>query len=163
MRNLFAIVTIFLPLAAMSQSPVEYDISFDNAAHHEARITVTWRDIGAEPLQMRMSRSSPGRYAIHEFGKNVYNVWVVNGEGDRLEVTRPDPYQWNVEGHDGTVSVTYTLYADRAGGTYSGIDLTHAHLNMPATFMWARDFDKQAIIVTFTPANESTSPLNSIE
>ena len=154
MRNLFAIVTIFLPLAAMSQSPVEYDISFDNAAHHEARITVTWRDIGAEPLQMRMSRSSPGRYAIHEFGKNVYNVWVVNGEGDRLEVTRPDPYQWNVEGHDGTVSVTYTLYADRAGGTYSGIDLTHAHLNMPATFMWARDFDKQAIIVTFTPAND---------
>ena len=85
--------------------------------HHEARITVTWRDIGDEPLQMRMSRSSPGRYALHEFGKNVYNVWVVDGDGDPLEFTRPDPYQWDVAGHDGTVSVTYTLYADRAGGT----------------------------------------------
>ena len=33
---------------------------------------------------------------------------------------------------------TYTLYADRADGTYSGIDRTHAHLDMPATFMSSR-------------------------
>ena len=57
----------------MAQQSVEYDISFDNAEHHEARITVTWRDIGDTPLEVRMSRSSPGRYAVHEFGKNVYN------------------------------------------------------------------------------------------
>jgi predicted metalloprotease with PDZ domain len=154
MRNCAAFFLFLVPLAANSQSPVEYDISFDNAAHHEARITVRWHDIGDQPLQLRMSRSSPGRYALHEFGKNVYNVWVVNGEGEQLDVTRPDPYQWDVAGHDGTVSVTYTLYADRAGGTYSGIDLTHAHLNMPATFMWARGFDDHPIRITFFPADE---------
>lgn len=150
--KLLTIVT-FLALSAnsFSQSTVEYDVSFDNAVHHEARITVTWRDIGDNPLQMRMSRSSPGRYAIHEFAKNVYKVWVVDGEGNKLEFTRPNPYQWDVTGHDGTVSVTYTLYADRAGGTYSGIDLTHAHLNMPATFMWARDFDARPIVISFNP------------
>jgi len=154
MKLKFAFLLHLLPVAVFAQSSVEYDISFDNAAHHEARITVTWREIGDAPLQMRMSRSSPGRYAIHEFGKNVYNVWVVNGEGDPLEVTRPDPYQWDVADHDGTVSVTYTLYADRAGGTYSGIDLTHAHLNMPATFMWARGFEEHPITVTFSPASD---------
>jgi predicted metalloprotease with PDZ domain len=141
--------------AVFAQSTVEYDISFENAVHHEARITVTWREIGDQPLQVRMSRSSPGRYAIHEFGKNVYNVWVVDGKGEPLKFTRPDPYQWNVAGHDGTVSVTYTLYADRAGGTYSGIDLTHAHLNMPATFMWAPGFEENPIAVTFFPADDS--------
>lgn len=154
MRITLGIVLSALPFVTWSQVPVEYDISFDNAVHHEARITVTWRDIGDAPLEMRMSRSSPGRYAIHEFGKNVYNVWVVDGEGEQLDVTRPDPYQWDVAGHDGTVSVTYTLYADRAGGTYSGIDRTHAHLNMPATFMWARGFEDRPITVTFSPFSE---------
>ena len=154
MRNCLIALVCLSPIAGLAQESVEYDISFDNAVHHEARITVTWREIGDEPLQMRMSRSSPGRYALHEFGKNVYNVWVVDGDGDQLEVTRPDPYQWDVSGHDGTVSVTYTLYADRAGGTYSGIDLTHAHLNMPATFMWARGFEDRPITVTFFPASD---------
>lgn len=154
MKIFAAVIALVLSGNAFSQSPVEYDVSFHNAEHHEARITVTWRDIGDEPLQMRMSRSSPGRYAIHEFAKNVYKVWVVDGQGNPLEFTRPNPYQWNVAGHDGTVSVTYTLYADRAGGTYSGIDLTHAHLNMPATFMWARGFDDRPIIISFSPVAE---------
>ncbi len=144
---------LLLPLSAWSQTPVEYEVSFDNAVHHEARIGVTWRDIGDQPLHLRMSRSSPGRYAIHEFAKNVYAVTAVDGAGKPLEITRPSPYQWDVAGHDGTVVLSYTLYADRAGGTYSGIDLTHAHLNMPATFMWARGFDDRPISIRFSPAD----------
>ena len=61
--QLVAIVLLILPIVIWAQSPVEYDLSFNNAVHHEARISVTWRDIGNAPLQMRMSRSSPGRYA----------------------------------------------------------------------------------------------------
>jgi predicted metalloprotease with PDZ domain len=155
MRKFSLIVFLMLPMAVWAQSPVEYDVSFNNAVHHEARISVTWRNIGDEPLQLRMSRSSPGRYAIHEFAKNVYQVWVVDGRGNPLTFTRPSPYQWDVAGHDGAVTVTYTLYADRAGGTYSGVDLTHAHLNMPATFMWARGFDDRAIVVTFSPEDDT--------
>lgn len=155
MHRLCHIILLALPGTVLAQSPVEYSISFDNAAHHEARISVTWRDIGDVPLQMRMSRSSPGRYAIHEFAKNVYSVSVVDGRARPLKFTRPNPYQWDVPGHDGTVTVTYTVYADRAGGTYSGIDLTHAHLNMPATFMWARGFDDRPIRINFRPLRDS--------
>jgi len=154
MNRLLAIALLILPIVVWAKSPVEYEISFNNAVHHEARISVTWREIGDQPLQMRMSRSSPGRYAIHEFAKNVYQVSVADGHGNPLTYTRPSPYQWDVAGHDGTVTVTYTLYADRAGGTYSGIDLTHAHLNMPATFMWARGFDHRPIKLTLSPADE---------
>ena len=155
MKTALRSVLLLMPLVASAQSPVRYDVSFDNAVHHEARITVTWTDIGDEPLELRMSRSSPGRYAIHEFAKNVYNVWVVDGRGERLTASRPDPYQWDIAGHDGTVSVTYTLYADRAGGTYSGIDASHAHLNMPATFMWARGYEDRPITITFFPSDEA--------
>jgi predicted metalloprotease with PDZ domain len=115
-----------------------YEVRFPNAVHHEAEIAVTFTDLRPGTLELRMSRSSPGRYAIHEFAKNVYSVRVTDERGRELPVSRPNPYQWDVTGHRGTVTVTYTLFADRGGGTYSQVDRTHAHLNMPATFMWAR-------------------------
>ncbi|MEX0844521.1 MAG: PDZ domain-containing protein, partial [Balneolaceae bacterium] len=96
-----------------------------------------------------MSRSSPGRYALHEFAKNVYGVKATDGKGNKLEVTRLNPHQWNISGHDGTVKFAYTLFANRGDGTYSQVDETHAHLNMPATFTWARDYEHRPIEVTF--------------
>ncbi len=154
MRMMMAGWALVLASGAAAQElglPVHYELSFNNAVHHEARIAVTYRDIGAEPLVLRMSRSSPGRYAIHEFAKNVYSVSAKDGAGRALEVTRDDPYSWIVAGHDGTATITYTLYADRADGTYSQIDATHAHLNAPATFMWARGFDDRPITLRFRP------------
>jgi len=77
MRNLFAVILLVTAIVANSAEPVQYDVSFNNAVHHEARISVTYRDIGDAPLQLRMSRSSPGRYAIHEFAKNVYRFGLL--------------------------------------------------------------------------------------
>ena len=130
---------------AQSTSPIEYDISFENRAHHEAEITVHYVDVPEGALELRMSRSSPGRYALHEFAKNVYGFRAVGADGREVEVTRPNPHQWNVDGHGGEVTVTYTLYGDHADGTYAGIDRTHAHLNMPATFLWAIGLEGRAI------------------
>ncbi|HEX7118020.1 MAG TPA: PDZ domain-containing protein [Longimicrobiales bacterium] len=143
------------PAAALAQAPVRYEVAFPNAAHHEARIEATFADLPAGPLEVRMSRSSPGRYAIHEFAKNVYAVEAYDGAGRPLDVARPDPYGWTVSGHDGTVRFVYTLYADRADGTYSGVDATHAHLSMPATFAWARGLEDRPIAVTFHPPEGS--------
>ena len=101
-----------------------------------------------------MSRTSPGRYAIHEFAKNVYNVKATNSKGEALTITRPNPYQWDVASHDGTVIVTYTLFANRGGGTYAQIDETHAHLNIPATFMFAPSLKETPIQITFNPRKD---------
>ena len=43
------------------------------------------------------------------------------------------------------------MFADRADGTYSQIDATHAHLNMPATFIWAEGFADRPITIRFRP------------
>jgi predicted metalloprotease with PDZ domain len=151
-----AALSLGLPAApALAQQPVEYDLAFENAAHHEARITVTYRDLDPAPVRFEMSRSSPGRYALHEFAKNVYAVSAVDGGGRPLTVERTDPYGWTVGGHDGTVSVTYTLFGDRADGTYSQINGDHAHLNMPASLMWARGYDERSATLRFRPANPS--------
>jgi predicted metalloprotease with PDZ domain len=140
-----------LALLLATQQPVRYEVSFPNAGHHEAEIRVTFPAVVAETLEVRMARSSPGRYSLHEFAKNVYDVRVYDGRGERVGVRRPDPHGWDVWGHDGTVKVTYTLFADYANGTYSGIDRTHAHLNMPATFLWARGLEQRPIVIEFTP------------
>ena len=140
------------PASAETDAPVSYDISFPDAAHHQARIVATWRGVPAGPLRVQMSRSSPGRYALHEFAKNVYAVSATDGAGRALPLERTDPYGWRVAGHDGTVRVTYTLYGDRGDGTYAQIDTTHAHLNMPATILWATGYDDRPIDLTFTPA-----------
>jgi len=146
-----SILLAIIPALAGAQPAVEYEISFANAVHHEARITATWREVGDEPLTIRMSRSSAGRYALHEFGKNVYALSAVDGAGRPLEAMRRDPYSWIVAGHDGAVSVEYTLYADRVDGTYTAFDLTHAHMNMPATFLWADGFEKRPIKLRLIP------------
>lgn len=148
-----ALLFLALPLAlsrpAQAQAPVRYELAFPNAAHHEARVTVTFSGVPAGPLQVRMARSSPGRYALHEFAKNVYDVQATDSKGKVLSVSRPDPYGWDVAGHDGTVVFTYTLFGDRTDGTYAGIDARHAHLNMPATLAFARGLEQRAAEVKF--------------
>ena len=146
---LFLLLTLLLARPAAAQAPVRYAVAFPNAVHHEARVTATFREVPAGPLHVRMARSSPGRYALHEFAKNVYDVRAVNSKGQPLAVTHPDPYGWDVAGHDGAVTFTYTLFADRTDGTYAGVDAVHAHLNMPATLAFARGLEQRPAEVTF--------------
>jgi predicted metalloprotease with PDZ domain len=140
---------LLLTLPVLAQEPVRYDLRFPNAAHHEAEIRATFSGVRQPTLEVLMSRSSPGRYALHEFAKNVYNFRASDGQGHALAVSRPTPYQWNISAHNGTVVVEYTLFGDRADGTYAGIDLTHAHLNMPATLVWAHGFEKTPVSLKF--------------
>lgn len=134
---------------ATAQTHTEYTISFENAVQNEAEISILFANLEEKPLEVRMSRTSPGRYALHEFAKNVYNVEAYDSKGNQLEVTRPNPHQWDVAGHDGTVRFVYTLFANRGDGTYSQVDHTHAHLNIPATFAWARNYEHRPINITF--------------
>ncbi len=148
-RILLLAALLLAPLLA--QDAVLYELRFPNAAHHEAEVRATFSGVRGRVLEVVMSRSSPGRYALHEFAKNIYNVRATDGAGKSLRVTRPNPYQWNVETNidtgAGTVVIDYTLFGDRADGTYDAIDPSHAHLNPPATFAWARGFEKSPVSV----------------
>jgi predicted metalloprotease with PDZ domain len=147
------VVVIGGAVPALAQAPIIYHVSFPAPEHHYAQIAVTFTDVPAGTLEARMSRSSPGRYALHEFSKNVFEVRAFDSKGNTLSTTRPNSSQWNVDGHDGTVRIVYKIYGDHVDGTYLAIDTTHAHMNMPATLMWARGFDRRPVRVTFEPPN----------
>jgi predicted metalloprotease with PDZ domain len=130
---------------------VRYAVTFPNAVHHEARITATFAGLApGQKTIVRMPRSSPGRYALHDFVKNVYYAVATDGAGKLLAISRPDPYSWEVTpGADGTIQFNYTLYGDRSDGTFVGIDQQHAHLNMPATFCYAQGMENRPAEVKF--------------
>jgi len=154
MKYLLTTLCLVASLLTNSQTHNIYNISFENAVHHEAQVSIEFTNLENKVLELRMSRTSPGRYALHEFAKNVYALKAVDSKGNELVVTRPSPYQWNVANHDGKVTVSYILYANRGGGTYAQVDETHAHLNIPATFMYAPAYDKRPIKVTFNVRND---------
>lgn len=130
---------------------ITYRITFPEPEHHWLQVEMTVRGLGSEPLRARMSRSSPGRYAVAEFAKNVFEVTSFDGKGTKLSFTRPNADEWDVAGHDGTVRLVYKIFGDHADGTYLGVDTTHAHLNMPAVVMWAVGHDMDPVVFTFVP------------
>ncbi|SFZ89838.1 Predicted metalloprotease, contains C-terminal PDZ domain [Flaviramulus basaltis] len=153
-RFLFGFLFLASNSIIFAQVSSKYTISFENAVHHEAFVEATFSNLKTDDIEFRMSRTSPGRYALHEFMKNIYDVKVTDGEGNVLDASRPDPYSWKIKGHDGTIKVSYILFANRGGGTYAQIDETHAHLNIPATFIYAPSLENDAIEVTFNVRND---------
>lgn len=149
----FLLLVLFITTISFGQTN-SYVMSFDNAILHEALITATFPELKTHAVTVRMSRTSPGRYALHEFAKNVFNLSASNSKGEALDIRRLDPYSWEITGHDGTVTITYTLFANRADGTYSQIDESHAHLNIPATFMYMEGTEERPIEVDFNLRND---------
>ncbi len=149
MKSCKIVLLLLIVQLGFAQVRNEYQISFKNAVHHEAEISAKFTNLESGTISLKMSRTSPGRYALHEFVKNVYNVKITDSKGKDVTVTRPNPHQWDVTGHDGTINLSYTLFADRADGTYSQIDETHAHINIPATFMYIPTLKERPVQVTF--------------
>jgi predicted metalloprotease with PDZ domain len=149
-HSVLAFLLVFLVQpGAQAQTPVAYRLSFPEAAHHLMQVEATFTTVPPGPLELRMSRSSPGRYALHEFAKNVFDVRITDDMGQPLAVSRPNPHGWDVTGHSGVVRVIYRVFGDRLDGTYLSVDSSHAHINMPAAIMWARGFERRPIAIRF--------------
>jgi predicted metalloprotease with PDZ domain len=131
------------------QKAIFYSVSFPNAAHHEAEVVITVPQAPSGKILMRMSRSSAGRYATHEFGKNIYNVKAFNVDGSPLTINQVEGDIYEIPEHTETVKISYTLFGNWTDGTYAGIDPSHAHLNMPAAFMWVVGQDKRPLRFEF--------------
>jgi predicted metalloprotease with PDZ domain len=144
-----AAALILAAAPAFAQAPVRYHLSFPEAQHHRMQVEVTFPDVPPGPLHVVMSRTSPGRYAIHEFAKNVYDVQIDNAAGAPLSYARPGPSEWEVSDHSGVVRVRYKVFGDQIDGTFLGIDSTHAHLNIPAALMWARGLEERSVRIMF--------------
>lgn len=143
------ILSLFCSFAVWAQSPIVYTLDLADIQHHELGVSIDFPALPPQPLVVRMPTSSPGRYAEHNFAKNVYAVKAYNQAGQALEVSRTGLNEWTVSGHGGAARFEYTLFANRADGTYAKVDNRKLHLNMPATFAYGVGFDKRPIELQF--------------
>jgi predicted metalloprotease with PDZ domain len=145
----FALFFLLSALPSFAQAPIAYQLSFPEPEHRWMQVEVTLADLPATPLELHMSRASPGRYAVHEFAKNVFDVRVTDAAGAALRVTHTTPHQWVVAEHPSSVHVSYRVFGDRTDGTYLSVDPAHAHINMPAALIWVRGLEDRAATVRF--------------
>jgi predicted metalloprotease with PDZ domain len=150
MKKIFCWVAASLLSLSVFAQRIHYLFTAPNAVHHEAEISLTANGLPLTPAVFKMSRSSPGRYAKHEFGKNVYNVKAYDAKGKALKLEKEDADVYKVSNHKGVVKLTYTLFGNHADGTYSAIDISGYHLNMPATFMWVKGLENAPITLQFS-------------
>jgi predicted metalloprotease with PDZ domain len=130
-------------------APIRYRVSFPEPQHRWLQVEADFGELDDRPLELRMSRASPGRYSLHDFAKNVYDVHVFARDGQELPTLRPDPSGWTVAHHGSEVTVKYKVYGDRVDGTYLAVDSTHAHINMPASIMWAPGLEERPVTLLF--------------
>ena len=64
LKTTFLALLLSLSISLQAQTYNEYEMSFDNAVHHEAQVKIKFSNLENKVLEVRMSRSSPGRYAV---------------------------------------------------------------------------------------------------
>src|SRR4029450_13015841 len=106
------------------------------------------------PLQLRFSRSSPGRYSLHDFAASVDRMTVTTDDGQVLSTAHPPPNECNPTAHPAGVPVHSRVSGNKIDGTYVAIDATHAHLNMPAVVLWAVGLEHRAVRIRFAPRSD---------
>jgi predicted metalloprotease with PDZ domain len=137
------------PVSGADDPSVSYEFRFPEPEHRWMQVAITFTGLPPAALSLRMSSASPGRYARHDFAKNVFDLQAEDGAGRTIDPIRSGMARWDVDGHDGTVHVTYRIYGDRIDGTYLAVDETHAHMNMPASILWGVGVEKRPATVRF--------------
>src|SRR5437762_13418686 len=115
LKRVLIALAISVAVATMSfhaAEPIRYRFTFPEPQHRWMQVEVSFPAVPARTLELRMSRSSPGRYALHDFAKNVYDVHVFDNAGREVVSTRPDQDGWNVDDHGGGVALKYKIYGD---------------------------------------------------
>ncbi len=94
-----------------------------------------------------VSRSSPGRYSLHEFPKQVYNFKATDGQGHALTVSQPFDYQLERRGPQGHGGGGIHCVRRPRRRHLRRDRHTHAHLICPQTFAYAHGFEKNPVSI----------------
>ena len=138
------------PAGSAGPAPIVYTLSVPEPRQRWMQVEIEFPSVDG-PLDLRMSRTSPGRYSLHEFAKNVYDVTASGAGGGASAVRQIAPHAWEAPGQGGPLHVRYKVFGDRIDGTYLAIDETHAHVNAPAALMWAVGRELDPVVVRVVP------------
>ena len=128
---------------------IVYTLDLEDVQRHELHVTVDFPAVSPGVFTVRMAQASPGRYAVHNFAKNVYDLRAFAADGREIAVhpANDEVASWHIAGHGGSVRLEYTLFANGGDGTYSGVDDRKLHLNMPASFIYGTRLNDRPVLL----------------
>ena len=112
-------------------------------------VEVTFPDLPPAPLEVVMSRTSPGRYAIHEFASNVSDVQIDDGAGAPLRSSVRTRLSGTCRpSRRGARALQSVRRSARRNISSRSIRRTRTS-TCPPSLMWARGLEDRPVRVTF--------------
>jgi predicted metalloprotease with PDZ domain len=137
MRLLFGLLAATLTLpATAADTPLQYTLTFPEAANHYAHIELKVTDVSESELEFMMPVWTPGSYLVREFARHIDQISAKDGTGKDLEIKKSRKNRWKVStnGAD-TVVVSYRLYCREMSVRTNWVEENFAMLNGAPTFL----------------------------
>lgn len=113
---------------------IHYSIDTLDLNAHLFRITVTVGNPDKEGQLFRLPAWIPGSYMIREFARNIVQIHAVCQDLP-VDLTKLDKHTWQAAPCQGTLTVTYDVYAWDLSVRSAHLDQTHAFFNGSSVFL----------------------------
>jgi len=125
-----------------SEHAIHYDIIPIRPEAHLFQVTamITKPDPAGQVLWL--PAWIPGSYMIRDFAKNIVTLSAAS-ENKEVKVSKLDKQTWQCEPCDGTLTITYSVYAWDMSVRTAHLDTTHAFFNGSSVFLAFKDREQQ--------------------
>ncbi|MBK9070067.1 MAG: M61 family metallopeptidase [Myxococcales bacterium] len=103
-----------------------------------------------DTVDVAMPAWCPGSYLVRDYARWVRDLVAVDSTGASLPITKLDKQTWRIARGAGTTTVRYTVYGHDLTVRTNHIDVTHAFLHGPATFLYVPAAREAAVTVAVT-------------
>lgn len=158
-KLLLSLLYTFFIAKSFAQVKNYYEISLNNALHHEATVKASFGSIQPGKIIIEIANRAPSRFGSYNFIKNIYDLKITNNSGKELKYNKVGYDKWEVEEHDGSISISYTVFADKGNETFSQINEEFAILNHPSIFAYIPALSSRPIEVAYKNLQTSNSSI----
>ena len=136
-RTLFILALLFglsAGSSCQSESKLDYTITFSDALHHRAHVSMTFDPESAgNAVQLPVWNAL---YQVRDFARNVISVRAAAQSGEPLSVRQMDKTTWEFRPKPGWAVVDYDIVLDEAGPFGAQFNQHHAFLNFAELLMY---------------------------
>lgn len=152
--------TICLFKMAQAQSTtVNYILGMSKPAAHYFEVEIIFNSINDEYIDLILPVWRPGRYFIFDFASGVQEFKAADYKGNKLNFKKLNKCTWRVEtgfnnSNQGSISISYKLYANEFNLRTRGLDDYHAFVNGTAVFMYSEKYRSIPLTLKILPYSD---------
>jgi len=152
--SVIIVTTLFL-LSTFASAQVNVDISFEQAEHHIADVTLATEEKVSTLIDFQLPAWRTGRYQILNLANGVRSFVAKDEQGNELVWRKINKSTWQVSNpKKRKVTISYQVYANELGLRTRHIDDSHAFIDASAVIMYTQaSRDKEHVINLNVPKN----------